>query len=572
MDAIRELLARISELSAEELLDLQNKIKDRFEELRNIPAAELSDEQLAEMTSLADASDQVRTENEGRETAAQERQAAIDALAERMQDEPEDPPAEPNPEDPPQDPPADPSAEEPPADPPADPPAEDPKAVAAAAKPSKPPLSSLNRRVPSNAKPKMDRKPLTITAAAGVPNHVPGAEMDPEQVGEAFVERAMGVLKMPGRYPVAKFRIEYPEERVLTAQDAIGNGRKIDAAMSPQAIRAAVTAGGMQALTASGGLCAPVAPSYSLANISVADRPVRDSLPSFQATRGGVRFIEPPRITDLTSGITVWTAANDENPTSPTTKPCVVVTCGDEQEVVIQAIPLCIQIGNFSRRTFPEQFATWFDLGLSAHARVAEGEILDAIAASSTATTDATNLSVARDSLQALARAAAGYRSRNRMSENAPLQVYLPTWWKDAVREDLAMQQPGDNSLAVADAEINRFLSVRNLLVTYYMDTETGEGQVWGAETGGGLDPWPTTAVAYMFHPGAFMFLDGGTLDLGTEIRDSGLIETNDVRAFLETFEAVAFMGIESIKIEMTFCVAGRSSLPLALSCPGTGS
>ena len=59
-----------------------------------------------------------------------------------------------------------------------------------------------------------------------------------------------------------------------------------------------------------------------------------------------------------------------------------------------------------------------------------------------------------------------------------------------------------------------------------------------------------------MFSEGTFLFLDGGTLDLGI-IRDSSLVGTNDYKMFVETFEGVAKVGIESLKVTQTVNING---------------
>jgi hypothetical protein len=59
-----------------------------------------------------------------------------------------------------------------------------------------------------------------------------------------------------------------------------------------------------------------------------------------------------------------------------------------------------------------------------------------------------------------------------------------------------------------------------------------------------------------MFAEGSFLFLDGGTLDLGV-IRDSTLVGTNDYKMFVETFEGLAFVGVESLKVVSTISING---------------
>lgn len=49
----------------------------------------------------------------------------------------------------------------------------------------------------------------------------------------------------------------------------------------------------VRSLTASGGLCAPLSPIYSLPSFPMDSQPIRDALPGFTAERGGVRIIGP---------------------------------------------------------------------------------------------------------------------------------------------------------------------------------------------------------------------------------------------------------------------------------------
>jgi hypothetical protein len=76
--------------------------------------------------------------------------------------------------------------------------------------------------------------------------------------------------------------------------------------------------------------------------------------------------------------------------------------------------------------------------------------------------------------------------------------------------------------------------------------------------------------IWYLFAEGTFLFLDGGTLDLGV-IRDSTLVGTNDYKMFVETFEGIAKVGVESIKVTSTISINGaRSALRDTLA--GTAS
>ena len=147
-------------------------------------------------------------------------------------------------------------------------------------------------------------------------------------------------------------------------------------------------------------------------------------------------------------------------------------------------------------------------------------------------------------------RAAAAYRSRHRLDPTAPLRVIAPAWVKDAMVADLALAMPGDNTLN-ATAEIDGYLAARGVNITFSHDLN-----VFGAQSTGAMLEFPDSFSWYMFAEGTFLFLDGGTLDLGI-IRDSTLVGTNDYKMFVETFEGVAKVGIESLVVTSTISVNG---------------
>jgi hypothetical protein len=263
----------------------------------------------------------------------------------------------------------------------------------------------------------------------------------------------------------------------------------------------------------------------------------------------------------LAGAITEWTAANDANPSSPATKACLTVDCDQSEDATIEAIVWCLTFGNLGARTFPERVQEALQLVLAAHARVAETRLLTSIGSASTAITAGQDLGTTRAVLAALDRAIAGYRYRHRTDREMPLRFIIPEWLDDNMRTDLAREAPGATAerLATADAAINQFYAVRNVNVTRALDDVSTP--TFNVQAAGGLAPWPTDVVTYLFHEGAHLFLDGGTLDLGV-VRDSTLNSTNDYQMFAETFEATAFIGQESDKLTIGICPDGHTSGP----------
>lgn len=407
----------------------------------------------------------------------------------------------------------------------------------------------------------------TIVAGGDIKGVPAGTEFNSfKSVANAFISRREGLRGVSregdgDNVVVASILASYPEDRILTS-DLSSNMEKIEAVASPTAI------------TASGGLCAPLTPYYGIQVISQAARPVRDALPAFSADRGGVRFQPPPKLSQLTSSIGVTTASGDAltygtGAGQTPFKPCLHVTCGVEQSVTVNAIHRCLTFGNFASRTYPEQVEAWLALAIAAHARRAETLLLDAIDAASTQTTQGQTYSASRTLLPAISTAVAAYRSRNRTDPNLKLRMLLPAWSVQLLRADIARSFLGDSTdaLGVSDAQINDWFAMRGVNASFYIDSATGTNQIFGAQAAGALTPFPSNVVLYLFVEGSFVFLDGGTLDLGL-VRDSTLNSTNDYQIFAETFENVAFYGIESVKVTVNVCPNGLRAPVASASAP----
>lgn len=401
--------------------------------------------------------------------------------------------------------------------------------------------------------------PVTITAGADIKGIPMGSTLpDIAAVASALLERKKSMGKTSGgdgeQSLVASFRTDFPEARFLNSSDFEGNRAKIDGVVSAEAI------------TAAGGLTAPVETSYDIFELGeTLDRPVKAALAVFGADRGGIRFMTPPLLTDLNGAVSLWTmqddidAATDGAPDP--VKPCLRVAAGTEITVYVDAIPLCLTFGNLGARAFPELVERHTKLGMVLHARYAETRLLTRIGALSTQVTAASELGVARDIFGQIDRAAAAYRSRYRLDENAPLRVIFPSWFKNALRADLIKQLPGDGregTFNLAEAEINGWFSTRSINVSWHIDGESG--QIFGTQdNNAALLAFPTTVIWYLFSEGTFLFLDAGTLDLGL-VRDSTLNGTNDYKIFLETFEGVAKVGVESLRITSALTLRGSAS------------
>ncbi len=428
---------------------------------------------------------------------------------------------------------------------------------------------------------------IPLVAAAGARDIDPGTPFDSElALAEAMVRRHQSFgssgPETTEKFTVARasWRDDYPEDRVL-GKNEIGNWGLVNQVIDPKAIKAALrarvraqdalVASGDTSdedlnLVASGGLCAPVTPYYNLQYISVPTRPVMGSLPSFLADRGGLRYARPAALSAVTTGVGLITEAEDRAGGTSATKSCQVIPCPTFQETDVDIIYHCLQFGNLGARTFPELVAQWNNLVLAAHARLAESNLLSIIDTASTQVTAGhLGLGASASLFSQILAAANGLRSRNRMDPEAVLRLMLPWWAVDLIVSDVIRTQ--FQRFDTDRAKVIALLRTFNIEPTFYIDGANGRGQVFGTQSAGALLGFPSTVVWYLFPEGSFLYLDGGQLELGI-VRDSVLNKTNDFQIFGETFESVAFVGVESLAVASTVCDSGTVSLPTAVTCP----
>lgn len=409
--------------------------------------------------------------------------------------------------------------------------------------------------------------PVAIVAGADIPGVSAGQELtDKADVAKRFVDRLHTLRRANGgdgeQHTVASFVTTYPEERSLVAGAAEENGAKIAAVVKEHVAEVSQH----MALVAAGGFGTPSPQTYDIFGFGTDARPVKDALPKMSADRGSISYIEPPQLADYADAVGVWTPDMDEAAAAnggtgeDVVKNLLVVQGAQTRYAELDAITLQLQIGNLLARAYPELVQRHNELALIQHARLAEKTILAKISAGSTAVTAAQQVGLARDFLVTVRKAATQYRSRHRLPLSTPLQAIIPNWLFDAIAADLTLQMPGDDTLGVAEGTIRGYLSGSN--VSFIASYDLNE---YGTQAAGPLNSWDPNGSGdvtfdwFLFSEGTWVFLDGGTLDIGI-VRDSALVGTNDYRMFVETFEGVAKIGIESIKVTQTFKVSGAAS------------
>lgn len=567
---IEDLIKRLGDATAEELSAALAEINRQGRAV----GAENTADNLAKLQALKSAKDQV--------LAQQKANAELAATRASFNEEPPAPAADPDPA------PAAPAAPEPTAPEPtaaADPePATDPEPtdgdpadpVTASAK-----LGSIGKQR-KDAPPKSAALAVTGRAVAlgGIPKFDAGVELDRKSLAVALSEKWSQIRATggSGREYVARILHEYPQERQLLETASFGeNAAKIEAVTSPEAI------------TAAGGFCAPLENLYDIRTLGVTARPVRDALSRFQVSRGGIQYRPPMDALTMTDGLGVWTAEMDaavgvvETPSDvpDPAKTCAVIECPDLETAVVEAIYLCLQFPNFTARFDPEWVDANTRAALVAHARFAENRLLTKLLTGSKRITAAKRVSALRDVLVALDHTVAYYRNVHRLDTMVPLRWIGPRWVLDLFRADLcrSMGSAYDPAmLGVADAAIMTWFRNRGVIPTFHLDGLNAQDLGAGGASpedipaqhyttladGAAVPGFPDKIDSVLFAEGDWLFLDGGTLDLGL-VRDSQLNSINRYQTFVEDWEGVAFNGIESLRLvieaQPTGMVAGTLDL-----------
>jgi hypothetical protein len=170
------------------------------------------------------------------------------------------------------------------------------------------------------------------------------------------------------------------------------------------------------------------------------------------------------------------------------------------------------------------------------------------------------------------------YRNRHRLDSTVPLRTILPQWLINMLATDAArmMNTSGDLSglFGISQAAIEAWFRTRNVGVTWHLDGLAATAspvdgvavpaQFYNTLSAGQAVPgWPNAVDSILYREGDWLFLDGGTLDIGL-VRDSQLNLRNRYQTFMETFEGVAFQGLESLRVVLPLVPNGASSGTIA--------
>lgn len=403
--------------------------------------------------------------------------------------------------------------------------------------------------------------PLVASAGLGADGFNMGDELDRLGLARAIQAAARRNTAAAGtrvEVVVASATWDAPNERRLIDGDYEGNAAKIEAAVGRDAQVEFAAAGNV--------LCAPLTPIYDLPQISTRDEPIWNGNPAFQAERGGITWGTPPSIADVTTAIGIITAEDEEAGGTFATKTCQLLECDEFNSAEVASIFHCLLWGNLGSRAWPERVAQFTDVVMAAWSRLAEENLLNLMAAGSTQVS-AAQATYGYGALSNLTSqilvAAAGYRSRFRMSQDARFVGVFPAWVRDLILSDLINAQ-FDRFAIEGHAGVDAFIRSKGIEPIWYLDEQTNGGQIFAAQGATALLEFPLDVKWFLYPIGTWVGLDTGSLELGI-VRDSTLNAENEYQVFGESWRSIAQVGYQSLEITSELCPSGATGGPATI-------
>ncbi len=532
-----EDLSALNEKALEKAL---NDALEEYGDLVKIEDTKVTDEQLDDMEALKEAITDIRAEQKNRaeaeatraERIAKAKEAPVDEDGDDDEDEESDEDDAEDDEDGDEDEDDEEESEDEDAD------AENKEPVLASAKRRKVTRSAGRRsRKPAADAEDEEKAAIQITAQADVQGFASGQELDMDGLTQAYLSRLKGfpgkssrvkqVLKhglatmtKPGYADYAQYGIDVRDSQEVTFARLTEASR----AKRPTA----------EALVAAGGWCAPSENFYDLCQWETATGAL--DLPEITVRRGGINFTKGPDFSDIYSDTGfLWTEADAIDPeTDP--KHFLTVDCPDWTEVRLDAIGYGVKapILTGSPAGFPELIRRYLEGALVAHFHKVNAYVINKVLGFLGGAVNFAELgSGTGDLLYAVELAAQRLRYKYRLGENATLEAMFPMWAMSAVRADLAYRTGVDSFLAITDAQVRSWFTLRGIRPQFVYD--------WaGQDLLGDETAFPAAIRFGIWPAGTFVKGTNNVINLDA-IYDSTEIETNTyTAAFFEEAILVA--------------------------------
>ena len=428
---------------------------------------------------------------------------------------------------------------------------EEPPAAAAATSN----VRTLARKVTRPETPKPTRTPVTITAAADVPEFATGSKIeDLTTLGQAAINRMRGFPTPNGdgegqdlhMYGAGMLRLDFDSDLQInrsTADDMEVLYHAIDESRLPEG-----------SLVASGGWCAPSETLYDLCAGETTEGMV--SIPEVQINRGGIRYTSGPDFAAIYSA--VGFCQTEAQAISGTTKPCFEVPCPTFTEVRLDVCGLCIKIPILTSVGYPELIQRWMSGSLIAHQHKMNAKVIGAmVTAAGAALVPAGIGTTAGDTAAGLGIVSDGIRQLYRLGMSSSMEAVVPFWVKGAIKNDLALRT-GRDTAEVTDADVQAVFARFGLNAQFVYD--------WQPLAANAV-AYPTTYQALIYPAGTFVKGVSDVINLSAVYDAASLAVNTYTGLFFEEGVLVAQMCYKAALVTLPICNAGRTGTA-NLTCP----
>lgn len=422
-----------------------------------------------------------------------------------------------------------------------------------------------------------------ITASAGLSGYTAGHEFATmDELALAMQRRLDGYSGMIGgssqdvvanfRLPGLTFSVDGDRRDAAVLAELTDERRLPGGSLIAARQQAVEAAGGIDALTASAGWCAPSETDYS-ARFYAAASGLLD-VPTVGAPRGGVWVMPELSFTNIygTGGANFF-ALTEAQVAAGTTKTFVEMDCPTPAETRLGVTGFGL-VGNLLQlRAFPEYssaFSRGSLIGLQ-HFRSARN-IATMVTASTAVDLSAvvpwsSDASVLSTVLPAAAMAATDQRYRGRLEPTATIEQVYPLWVLDLFRADF-MRRNGVDDPFLADSQIMAYFAARNIAVQFvygWQDFYTAGGATPGNSTP--ITTYPATVKFLSYPAGTWVNAINDVITLSTVYDSVRLASNQRIEYFTEQGNAMLQKRTDSRVYTVGVCPSGATGQQHAIAC-----
>lgn len=444
------------------------------------------------------------------------------------------------------------------------------------------------RRIKTSAAKRVGRKvkrptaaaasPVTITAAADIPNVPMGSTLDDmSAVASAVAARVGGFAPynpraaqaahsqsggqpMLQKFAVASFGVNFSEEMRGGKGDADYNAMKASVKNHTDTLTAAMNAAlagkaptAVDAITAAG-WCAPSEVVYNWIADYVVDGLV--TIPEISAPRGGLLLTEGPQLAQTTYGGDAvedfgWDGTEAEAIAGDFNKVCETIECPDFVDHRLDFTGYCWKIPILTESAYPELIADALRLSDVFYAHKMNRRFINDIINSSTAVDASGYGGTFTDTLEALTQIAVKERRWWNVGENAMMEVKIPQEARDIFKFDMARRSGLALNDIATDQKIAAHFANHNLAVEYVSDFDERAG------SGAATPDWSATIRAIIYPAGTYVKAVKDVINLSAVYDAASLTENEYTGVFFEQGVKTIKRGYRSHVVTVPVCTAG---------------